>query len=139
MTQLAYYNGYAYAAGYNGTLYAYTKDTHGNWIRTAGVATVAGASRLAVIGDCLYVHVYSGNKFDIFSLANPAIPQKTNQLQVSRNVTTYAKLVKSGDYMYVGLEVPGEIIAYDIRNPDEPSEAFRIPFSEEENLYHSHR
>lgn len=131
---VAYYQGHAYAAGYNGTLYAYAKDGGGQWGRTVaqGVGTIAGASRLEVVGDCLYVHAYSGNTFDIFSLADPSHPVKVSQLVTARNLSTYAKLVRSGDYLYVGLSNPGEIVAYDIRNPANPIEAFSIPFAEEE-------
>jgi hypothetical protein len=124
---VAYHQGVAYATGFNGTLYAYEKIGE-TWQRTTalpdGVATLSGASRPAVIGDHLYVHRYGGNEFEIFSLANPAAPTPVGNLTTDRNVSTYARLVQSGDFMYVGLEAPNDagesVIAYEVSNAGNP-------------------
>lgn len=124
---VAYYQGVAYATGFNGTLYAYRR-TGETWQRTTalpdGVTTLHGASRPAVIGDHLYVHKYGGNEFEIFTLADPAAPSSVGFLTVDKNVSTYARLVQSGDFMYVGLDEPnaaGEtVVAYDVHDAGNP-------------------
>lgn len=125
---VAYYQGVAYAAGYGGTLYAYEKSD-GQWQRTAaapnGVATIGGASRPALIGDHLYVHKYSDKEFEIFSLADPAAPVSVGTFTANEKVSTYARLVQSGDLMYVGLEkanAQGQtVLVYDVTNAANPA------------------
>jgi outer membrane protein assembly factor BamB len=130
---VAYYQGVAYATDYSGKLYAY-EAVGGTWQRTAaipnGVATLIGASRPAVIGDHLYVHQYDTNKFQIFSLATPGSPTPVGTLIADKNISTYARLVQSGNHLYLALQEPnaaGEtVIAYNVSDAGNPVRDQRI-------------
>ena len=119
---VAYYDGHAYAAGFGGHIYAY-EFSEGAWTRTAasvdGIAAVANASRLAVIGNHLYVHKYAADEFDIFSLADPAAPVHAGTLTLDANVSTYMRPVQSGSHMYVGTD-GGVLEVYDVTAPGSP-------------------
>jgi len=94
-------------------------------VRVSGFAT-GGSSRsaLAVSGNYVYQPSHNGDGCDAFrviDVSNPISPSLVGATCVRRAKYSHS-IVLSGNYAYVGYDVPDTVIAWDISNPTLPKE-----------------